>query len=403
MRKFVCIILNFLIIFSSIIVFAENDELKIKQKEVQEQINQAQGELSELKIDMTENLEQIQKLDEKIEKAENELKESSEQAEKLKQTIESTEKTLKEEQEKYSKQKEIFEERMIALYEAGETQFLDVIVSSRNLSEFLSSYYVISEIAESDKELLDIIEEKKRNIENADKKLKKEKEEMSVILERETRTSNILKTTKSFRENYINRLSEKEKQTQEKLDEYNKTLNEVNNQILDLAKQGLDTSYIGGELAWPVPGYTRISSPYGMRVHPITKIYKLHTGVDISAPMGANFVAANDGIVVKAEYNMAYGKMVMIDHGGGISTLYAHGSEMLVEVGQKVTRNEAILKVGSTGYSTGPHAHFEVRKNGKVVNPMPYITNGIVPNSEEDNKQIQEENKTEIEKEEQKN
>ena len=129
-----------------------------------------------------------------------------------------------------------------------------------------------------------------------------------------------------------------------------------------------------------------------MRVHPITKVYKLHTGVDISAPMGANFVAANDGIVVKAEYNVAYGKMVVIDHGGGISTLYAHGSEFLVKVGDQVKRNQAVLKVGSTGYSTGPHAHFEVRKNGEVTNPMPYITNGVVPNSEEDKKETNEEN-----------
>ena len=79
--------------------------------------------------------------------------------------------------------------------------------------------------------------------------------------------------------------------------------------------------------------------------------------------------------------------MVVIDHGGGISTLYAHGSEFLVKAGDTVKRNQAVLKVGSTGYSTGAHAHFEVRKNGKVTSPMPYITNGIVPNSEEDKAQ----------------
>ena len=118
-----------------------------------------------------------------------------------------------------------------------------------------------------------------------------------------------------------------------------------------------------------------------MRVHPITGQYKLHTGVDISAPIGANFVAANDGIVTKAGYNTAYGNMVIIDHGGGISTLYAHGSEILVTVGQTVKRNEAILKVGSTGYSTGPHAHFEVRINGVVTNPIEYITKGLIPES----------------------
>ena len=127
-------------------------------------------------------------------------------------------------------------------------------------------------------------------------------------------------------------------------------------------------------MAWPVPGYTRITSPYGMRTHPITGVYKLHTGTDIGAPMGANFIAANDGVVVKAEYNSAYGNMVMINHGGGVSTLYTHGSEILVQPGQQVKRGDPVLKVGSTGYSTGPHAHFEVRVNGEYQDPIPFIT-----------------------------
>lgn len=393
MRKFVSTMLFFIICFSNLMVFAENEDIRTQQKEMQEQVSQKQEEIEKLKIDMTENLEQIQKLDEKIGEAEIELNKTEKQAIDLKKEIDETEEILKKEQKKYTKQKETFEERIIAIYEAGEIQFLDVLLSSKNLSEFLSSYYVMSEIAETDKELLDVLEEKKKTIENADKRLKKAKEQMSVILERETRTSNILKTTKNFREKYIERLSEKERETQEKLEEYSRNLTEVNNQILELAMKGIDTAYIGGELAWPVPGYTRISSPYGMRVHPITHVYKLHTGVDISAPMGANFVAVNDGIVVKSEYNIAYGKMVVIDHGGGISTLYAHGSEILVNVGDTVKRNQEILKVGSTGYSTGPHAHFEVRKNGHVVDPMPYITKGIVPNSKEDDKKIEEENK----------
>lgn len=123
-----------------------------------------------------------------------------------------------------------------------------------------------------------------------------------------------------------------------------------------------------------------------MRIHPITGVYKLHTGVDVSAPMGANFVAANDGIVTKAGYNGAYGNMVIIDHGGGVSTLYAHGSEIMVQVGDTVKRGETVvLKVGSTGYSTGPHAHFEVRLNGVVTDPLPYITNGMVPTTQNQN------------------
>ena len=126
-----------------------------------------------------------------------------------------------------------------------------------------------------------------------------------------------------------------------------------------------------GMFIWPTPGYTKITSPFGMRTHPVTGAYKLHTGTDIAAPTGANFIAMADGTVVKAGYNTAYGNMVMIEHGNGIVTLYAHGSEILVK-----TNQVAVLKVGSTGYSTGPHAHFDVIINGSYSNPENYFEKG---------------------------
>ncbi len=408
MRKFLCTSLICILLCSSIVYAVEENattntttnttSLQDKQKEIEGQIEQANEELSGIQLDITENIEQVQKLDENIEKYETELQESSEKIQIIQQSIQGLEETLKVEQEKYDKQKEIFETRIVALYEAGTTQYLDVLLKSENITDFVSTYFLISEIADYDADILNTIGERKNNIENAKTKLEKERKELATLIEKQTRATKVLQTTKKLRENYISKLSEQEKETQSKIDEYNQALREVNMQIIELAQGGIATEYIGGELAWPVPGYTKISSPYGMRVHPITKVYKLHTGVDISAPMGANFVAANDGIVIKAEYNLAYGNMVLIDHGGGISTLYAHGSQILVQVGDKVTRNQSILKVGSTGYSTGPHAHFEVRKNGVVTNPMPYITNGLVPNSEEDKAQTeqdkQEENNT---------
>ena len=140
-----------------------------------------------------------------------------------------------------------------------------------------------------------------------------------------------------------------------------------------MALNSISADYIGGAMTWPIPGYTTITSEYGMRVHPITGAYKLHTGTDIGAPMGADFVSAAKGVVVKATYNAAYGNMVIIDHGGGVQTLYAHGSEILVQVGQEVEAGTPVLKVGSTGYSTGPHAHFEIRINGQTVNPLEYL------------------------------
>ena len=136
---------------------------------------------------------------------------------------------------------------------------------------------------------------------------------------------------------------------------------------------GGPANYVGGEMGWPCPGYTTITSPYGNRTHPTLGVYKLHTGTDIGAPSGAKIVAMNDGTVVTAAYNSAYGNHVIINHGGGIQTLYAHASSLAVSAGQSVTRGQTIAYVGSTGYSTGAHLHFEIIKNGGTVDPMSYF------------------------------
>ena len=389
MRKNLCVVLILLICFMSVYTYAEDEtennnvnnttDLQTQRNDLQNQLNEANGQLEDVQSDLSDNLKQVEKLDNRIETSERELEEQESKITELRNSIDQIEEELNTITEKYDKQVDLFKKRMVAIYTSGDTQYLDVLLKSRSLTDFISSYYIISQLTDIDENLLNDLETKKKAISLSKQKLENEKKEMATILENQTRTTRTLQNTKKMRENFIEKLSDEEKNLQSKIDEINKQYEEVNQQILALAQQGLDTTYIGGELAWPVPGYTRITSKYAMRVHPITGQYKLHTGVDIGAPMGANFVAANDGVVVKTGPNTAYGNMVIIDHGGGISTLYAHGSEILVEVGQTVKRGDAILKVGSTGYSTGPHAHFEVRINGVTTDPLPYITNGVVP------------------------
>ena len=363
MRKILCIVLAFAICSFCVFPYVHAEDtatdLQTQREELQNQLNDANEQLDGVQSELSENLQQVQKLDEKISTSQQELDELNTKIADLQTSMDEVEAKLKEAEENYKKQKELLDNRLIAVYESSDTQYLDVILSSKNISDFLQG--------------------KKEEIELAKNKLEKDREQLGNIKVNQTKTAKILENTKTVRENYISKLSDQEKSIQEKIDEYNTRFAEINAEILAIARDGIDTQYIGGELAWPVPGYTRISSKYGMRTHPITGVYKLHTGVDISAPLGANFIAANDGIVTKAGYNSAYGNMVIIDHGGGVSTLYAHGSEILVQVGQVVKRGESILKVGSTGYSTGPHAHFEVRLNGVVTDPMPYITNGLIP------------------------
>ncbi len=410
MRKILCIVLAFVICSLSIFsyVYAEenttntqdtnntNDQatdLQTKQQELQNQINEATGELEDVQSDLSENLQQVQKLDERIESSQAELDELTTQITELQTSIDEISAKLEQEEETYSNQKNLLDKRLVAMYEEGETSYLDVILSSSSLAEFLSNYAYLSEIAKYENELLLDIQSRKKEIELEKEKLANNQEQLATIKANQTKTARILENTKTVRENFIAKLSDEEKNIQAQIDEYNRQFAEVNAEILKLALEGLDTQYIGGVFAWPTPGYTRITSKYGMRTHPITGVYKLHTGVDIGAPMGASFVAANDGVVVKAGYNGAYGNMVIIDHGGGIQTLYAHGSEIMVNVGDVVKKGETVvLKVGSTGYSTGAHAHFEVRINGKVTDPMPYITNGVVPSNDTNNTTTEGEN-----------
>lgn len=399
MRKNLCVVLILLICFGAIYtyVYAENEtennisntatDLQTQRSELQNQLDEANGQLEDVQSNLSENLQQVEKLDSRIETAEKELAEQESKITELKESISQLETELNTITEKYDKQVELFKQRMVAIYIAGDTQYLDVLLNSSSLSDFISSYYIISQLTQIDEELINNLETKKKSMDLSMQKLENEKKELATIVENQTRTTRTLQNTKKMRENFIAKLSDEEKNLQEKIDEINQQYDIVNQQILALAQQGIDTAYIGGKLEWPVPGYTRITSKFAMRVHPITGQYKLHTGVDIGAPEGANFVAANDGIVVKAELNAAYGNMVIIDHGGGISTLYAHGSAILVEVGQSVKRGDSILKVGSTGYSTGPHAHFEVRINGVATDPLPYITNGLVPGQESNNEE----------------
>ena len=382
MRKILCGILTIIICSFGVISLAEDYDMQKEQENIKDKIDQSTNELENVKSELSENMQKIQSLDESMLTSQNEIDKLNSKIDEIQKNVDSVQEVLDVEEKKFNSQENTLKERLVAIYEAGETQYIDIILTSKNISEFLSNCYLASQIASNDMSLLKEMGDKKNEINIKKEELNEVLKEIGEVKQEQTKKSKILENSKRIKENYVAQLSQEEKEIQTKIDEYNQRFHEINSQILELAQQGLDTKYIGGVLAWPVPGYTRITSKYGMRTHPITGVYKLHTGVDVGAPMGASFIAANDGLVVKAGFNSAYGNMVIIDHGGGISTLYAHGSEIKVQEGEYVKRNQEILKVGSTGYSTGAHAHFEVRINGVVTDPMPYITNGLIPGTE---------------------
>lgn len=378
MRKKLVVSLVLIILLNSCVTnsFAEDlGELYTKQNEIQEQKNEATTKLEIVQSDLSETLQQVQELNENINNYQSQIDNLDQSIIELQDSITDLESRLEKAQQEYDTKKKAIDTRLVAMYESGETKYLDVLLNSKGLSDLLSNYYLISLLTDYDTNFLIEIEEQKKNIIKNKETLESNKKEITTKKEEKETTSIILQNTITMKNVYMAQLSEEEKQIQEAIDLYQAQLNEVESEIMQITLANLGSDYIGGVMAWPVPGYTVITSQYGMRTHPITGVYKLHTGVDLRAPIGANFIAANSGVVVKVSESGAYGKMVMIDHGGGVSTLYAHGSEILVQLGQTVNKGDTVLKVGNTGYSTGAHAHFEVRINGSPVNPIPYITN----------------------------
>ncbi len=347
---------------------------------LQEQSNELTGQLSEsnnrLKVvqdEISSNMQELQDLDTEIAQSQEELTKINQDVDTLMTQIQENEEKLDKVQSEVDKMQSLVDARVIAMYETPKLQYLEILLTSESFTEMLGNYYNLKDLIEYDSELLETAKNQRREIATTKKILAEKKQQVVKDKQTQQKKSQVLSNVKKTREYYLSKLSKEEQDLQAQIDEYNTQVAEIEAEIKMMALNSIGPDYMGGAMTWPVPGYTSLTSLYGMRVHPITKAYKLHTGVDISAPMGATFVAAADGVVTKATFNKAYGNMVVIDHGGGVQTLYAHGSEILVQVGQQVTKGIQVLKVGSTGYSTGPHAHFEIRINGQTVDPLEYL------------------------------
>ena len=350
------------------------DTLKIEKNQLETEIEESTSQIQFIQEELSSVVLEVAEITQQIYDKQLEIDTLKAEERQLVDYIEKAEKELEKSNTRYEKQKKLLEKRLVSMYEKGETTYLDVLLNSKGITEFLSNWYFIAEIAESDKELLETVEAEKKYNKKIRDNLEMKKNILTVSREKIEKDSIALSNMAIIKDRKMQLLTEEELALQQMVEVYQAQVKEIETEIRLLAIANVSEEYVGGVMAWPVPGYTRITSQFGMRTHPITGVFKLHTGTDIGAPIGAEFIAANDGMVTYAGYNAAYGNMVIVDHGGGVTTLYAHGSEILVNVGDAIFQGTPVLKVGSTGYSTGPHAHFEVRINGEYVEPLDYIT-----------------------------
>lgn len=316
-------------------------------------LSELRKQISEKQSELDEGKKQEESLSQKL----NELEEAIAQNE---DKLIVLEEDLRAAEEKVETQTTNLNSRLRNMYKNGSVGFLDVLLNSGSFSEFLTNLDMVELIYSSDKDVLDDlqaaydeVEEKKTEVETLQAELNESKE----VVEAEKAE-----------------IAASNEETEKMLDELQADADRMTQTIINNGSSSSNSSYLGGQMAWLVPSSSYISSPFGYRIHPIYGYSKLHTGMDIGASSGSAIVAANAGTVISSGWNGGYGKCIVVDHGGGVTTLYAHCSALYVSVGQSVTRGQQIAAVGSTGNSTGPHCHFEVRINGSYVNPYPYVT-----------------------------
>ena len=281
---------------------------------------------------------------------------------------------LEEAEEKRQSLNERASDRLRFIYENGELDPLEIAGECGSISDYARYRQYAEDIMKYDAELL---EELKANEECLREELERieERSEAKTALEK-------FKTEKEFEMAVMyeekNRLLEEYRQDAKRAEKELAELEEAADKVYDIIvnieknKEFVDT-YTGGELEWPVEGRYYVSSGYVGRISPVGNGYEFHTGIDIPAPEGYEIRAAEDGTVINAGWINGYGNTVIIDHGGGISTLYAHNSSVEVENGQSIHRGDVIALCGSTGYATGSHCHFEVRVNGEHTDPWEYL------------------------------
>lgn len=246
MRKLLCVILTVIICSVCVISYADNvTDLQSQADELQNQIEDATNELNDVDEELSANLQQVQKLDETISNSEAELEELNSQIEELQDSIAEIQEQLADVEERYNEQKALLDARLVTMYESGDIQYIDVVLSSASIGDFISNYFLITELASYDMDLLDTVEEEKNTIETSKELLEKTKQEMVTVQQTQQKTIKILENTRTVREYYIAKLSEEEQAIQAQIDEYNAQYAAIEAEIKTLSLNSISEEYIG--------------------------------------------------------------------------------------------------------------------------------------------------------------
>ena len=352
----------------------EKAQLEKALKEAQGTIEDLKDSKGDIESKVTELNQQLIDISARITDLENQLTAKSED-------IQETKDELAGAKEREAQQYADMKVRIQFMYENGQTSYLEALLSSRNISEFLNSADYIAQIQSYDRQKLTEYQDTVESIVNLEAQLEQEYTDLEAL--KSTVESNKATVAAMMRqkESELADISGDIEDAQSDADYYaaeiqaqEELIAAIKRAEAEKAAAGVEEHpYTGGAFRWPRPSSTRVTSDYGTRVSPMSGASSNHKGIDIGASAGADIIAAADGTVTAASYSSAAGNYVMIDHGGGLYTVYMHASSLLVSPGQTVSAGDVIAKVGSTGISTGSHLHFGVSLNGSYVSPWSYL------------------------------
>ena len=375
--------------FSFAVTQSEINEQKNKQTQLNNQINNAEEKKKEVEQEKSETLKEVESLNSQIDGYESQIDELDSQIATANAQIKESEEKIKQNEAEQAKQEELLKQRLVYVYESGETSYLDFLLSSDNLMDFISNYFLVSEVTQMDKGLLDNLAKQKQEIEDSKKQIEESKQTLTTAKASKESVSSQLKTAKSEKDSKVANLSDQEKELQKQIEELKKheeivsgqikaLKDEYDRQIQNANKNNTSTNTGNASssygFGWPVKN-PKIRTGYGVAGRMWSSGY--HTGVDFVASDNTPVYSIGNGIVVDTGYNAAYGNFVEIYHGSNIYSFYAHATNVIVSSKQQVTKGQQIMNSGHTGNVTGPHLHFEIRTPGQKyanhVNPMSFL------------------------------
>lgn len=346
-----------------------NDAVKKKQ-DAKKKIADAQSKKSK-------ETKEKEKLDDEIDVLATELNKIEAIIDEAERVIAEKEAEIADFEAQISENDEKFRARLRAMDENNTATYIDILLSAESISDFFTKIETIKEISEHDQGIIDNMITLKNGVVESKQIVEGQRDdqlEAKALVESKRAALNAKIAEKSTMIKNLEKDIEAYKKVEAEQERLENQLKASLSGSLSKSNSAYSAKYVNGAFSWPAPASYNITSPYGYRIHPVYKTKKFHSGIDIGAGYGTACIAANGGTVTMAGWNGGYGNCIVVDHGGGLATLYAHLSSISVSRGASVSKGQQIGKIGSTGVSTGPHLHFEVLKNGATTNPMAYFS-----------------------------